>query len=52
MDNNSDGEVNLRDLVCDGSGFLDGIDADGNGYVDDLIGWDPSGYLGVDDADP
>ena len=52
MDNNSDGEINLRDLVCDGSGFLDGVDSDSNGYTDDLIGWDPSGYLGVDDADP
>ena len=52
MDNNSDGEYNLRDFVCEGSGFRDGIDADGNGYTDDLIGWDSSGYLGVDDPDP
>jgi hypothetical protein len=52
MDNNSDGNVDLRDLVCDGSGFLDGFDADNNGYVDDLIGWDCSGLYGTDDADP
>ena len=61
MDNNADGEINLRDLVYENtdnvfgastSVFLDGVDQDGNGYTDDLIGWDPSGYLGVDDPDP
>ena len=61
MDNNADGEINLRDLVYENvddvfgantSVFLDGIDQDGNGYADDLIGWDSSGYLGVDDSDP
>ena len=52
MDNNADGEVNLRDLVCEGSGFLDGFDADGNGYIDDLIGWDASGYYANSPADP
>ena len=61
MDNNADGEINLRDLVyandddvfgANTSVFLDGVDSDGNGYTDDLIGWDSSGYLGVDDSDP
>ena len=52
MDNNADGIVNLRDLVCEGSGFLDGVDADGNGYTDDIIGWDASGYYANSPADP
>ena len=52
MDNNADGIVNLRDLVCEGSGFLDGFDGDGNGYVDDILGWDASGYSAVSPDDP
>jgi len=52
MDVNGDGIVNLRDAVSDGSPFEDGIDDDGNGYTDDLIGWDSSGYYGTDDNDP
>jgi hypothetical protein len=51
-DLNADGEVNLRDAVSDGSPFEDGIDNDGNGYADDLLGWDPSGAYGTDDNDP
>ena len=61
MDNNGDGEINLRDLVYENdddiigtntSVFIDGIDQDGNGYADDILGWDPSGTYSVDDADP
>ena len=52
MDNNGDGILNLRDFVCEGSGFRDFIDGDNNGYTDDLLGWDASGYLGADDPDP
>ena len=51
-DINSDGEVNLRDAVSDGSPFEDTVDNDGNGYADDLLGWDVSGYYGTDDNDP
>ena len=52
MDVNADGFYNLRDAVSDGSPFEDGVDNDGNGYVDDLLGWDCSGYYGTDDNDP
>tara|TARA_B100001142_G_scaffold16101_2_gene15036 strand:- start:415 stop:3804 length:3390 start_codon:yes stop_codon:yes gene_type:complete len=61
MDNNGDGEINLRDLVYENddniigantSVFLDGVDQDGNGFADDIIGWDPSGTYSMDDADP
>jgi len=51
-DINSDGEINLRDAVSDGSPFEDTVDNDGNGYADDLLGWDASGYYGTDDNDP
>tara|TARA_B100000029_G_scaffold262914_1_gene259093 strand:+ start:9118 stop:11091 length:1974 start_codon:yes stop_codon:yes gene_type:complete len=33
-------------------GDLNGQDDDGNGYVDDLIGWDCSGYSGLQDNIP
>ena len=52
MDVNADGEINLRDAVSDGSPFEDGMDSDGNGYADDILGWDCSGYYGTDDNDP
>ena len=52
MDVNADGEINLRDAVSDGSPFEDGIDDDGNGYTDDILGWDSSGWYGPDDNDP
>ena len=51
-DLNGDGELNLRDAVSDGSPFEDGVDSDGNGYIDDLLGWDTSGSYGTDDNDP
>ena len=51
-DLNQDGFVNLRDAVSDGSPFEDFEDNDGNGYVDDLLGWDCSGDYGPDDNDP
>ena len=51
-DVNGDGEINLRDAVSDGSPFEDNIDSDGNGYIDDLLGWDSSGWYGPDDNDP
>ena len=34
------------------TGDLNGIDDDGNGYVDDLIGWDFGGTNGVPDNNP
>ncbi|MDP6852758.1 MAG: S8 family serine peptidase, partial [Candidatus Marinimicrobia bacterium] len=51
-DLNEDGVTNFRDALSSGSPFLDGSDADGNGYTDDLIGWDPAGTWGTDDPDP
>ena len=51
-DLNDDGEINLRDVIYDESPFEDGSDNDGNGYTDDIIGWDPSGTYGTDDNDP
>jgi len=51
-DLNGDGEINLRDAVSDGSPFEDSIDDDNNGYTDDLLGWDSSGWYGPDDNDP
>ena len=52
MDINGDGSINLRDAVSDGSPFEDFEDNDNNGYADDLLGWDPSGWYGTDDNDP
>ena len=51
-DLNGDGVVNLRDVVSNDSPFENGSDNDGNGYTDDIIGWDPSGNTGADDNDP
>ncbi|MBC8257292.1 MAG: S8 family serine peptidase [Candidatus Marinimicrobia bacterium] len=51
-DLNGDGEINLRDALAEGSPFIDGIDNDGNGYIDDIIGWDASGEFGSEDNDP
>ena len=51
-DLNEDGESNFRDALTSGSPFMDGIDNDGNGYVDDIIGWDASGQYGTEDSDP
>ncbi len=52
-DLNGDGEINLRDALTDESPFTDGNDNDGNGYIDDIIGWDVSGKWGEapDDED-
>lgn len=33
------------------SGDIDNIDTDGDGYIDDLIGWDPAGTTSAGDAD-
>ena len=52
MDINNDGQINLRDAVSEGSPFEDNEDNDGNGYEDDILGWDSSGYYGTDDNDP
>jgi hypothetical protein len=51
-DLNGDGYNNIRDALVAGSPFIDNIDNDGNGYVDDLIGWDASGISGTADNDP
>ena len=51
-DFNGDGFINIRDALYEGSPFIDGIDNDGNGYKDDLLGWDASGENGESDNDP
>ena len=50
-DFNEDGSIDLRDIFIEGSAFLDYLDNDGNGYVDDLIGWDPAGKWASHDPD-
>ncbi len=52
VDLNGDSEINFRDALFEGSPFIDGIDNDGNGYIDDIIGWDASGEWGTGDNDP
>ncbi|MFQ6613508.1 MAG: S8 family serine peptidase [Fidelibacterota bacterium] len=52
LDLNSDGVINLQDVVQTGSPFLDNADDDSNGFTDDIIGWDLSGWSGADDNDP
>ena len=51
-DLNEDGLVNLKDIFMEGSPYLDSSDNDGNGYADDLIGWDPAGKWSGNDPDP
>ncbi len=52
MDYNEDGEYNLRDILHENSPFMNGEDDDSNSYVDDLLGWDCSGYYGNSQPDP
>jgi len=52
VDLNGDGEINFRDALVEGSPFIDEIDNDGNGPIDDIIGWDASGKIGTPDNDP
>ena len=47
-DYNSDGDINLKDVVSNGSPFQDGVDSDQNGFIDDIIGWDASGSTHID----
>ena len=51
-DLNEDGITNLKDIFIEGSPYLDNLDNDGNGYADDLIGWDPAGKWNNVDPDP
>ena len=53
-DLNDDGISNLQDALFafPDSPFMDGIDNDENGYVDDIIGWDASGTSGTADNNP
>ncbi|NOZ07396.1 MAG: S8 family serine peptidase [FCB group bacterium] len=57
IDANLDGEINLEDAVASSSPFINGIDDDNwdnnsNSFIDDLIGWDLSGWSGTDDNNP
>ena len=51
-DLNEDGITNLKDIFIEGSPYLDNLHNDGNGYTDDLIGWDPAGKWNNVDPDP
>ena len=51
-DLNEDGSIDLKDIFVEGSPYLDYTDNDGNGYADDLIGWDPAGKWANVDPDP
>ena len=51
-DINEDNSIDLKDALSFGSPFMDGVDNDGNGYTDDLIGWDNAGTWGTPDNDP
>jgi subtilisin family serine protease len=46
IDYNGDTVVNLRDAIHASSPLTDGLDNDGNGFIDDILGWDfwDSGY--------
>lgn len=39
-DYNGDGTITLQDALAEGSPLLTGGDTDGNGYTDDIYGWD------------
>lgn len=39
-DYNVDGAITLTDALADGSPLLSGGDTDGNGFTDDIFGWD------------
>lgn len=45
-DYDNDGRITLKDAIASGSPMVNGSDTDGNGYADDLLGWDfwESGY--------
>ena len=44
-DSNQDGIINLKDVVHENSILLNNTDDDGNGFIDDIIGWDASGLV-------
>ncbi len=53
-DLNGDGKSNLQDVVSTNSPLADGSDNDGDGYIDNIIGWDTDESVGTadDDRDP
>jgi hypothetical protein len=53
-DADGNGITNLKDVISSGSFLADGSDDDGDGYKDNLIGWDTneSGSSSDDDRDP
>jgi len=42
-DHDGSGTLDLRDILHENSVLTDGIDGDGNGYIDDLLGYDLAG---------
>ena len=44
-DFNQDGVINLKDVIDENSILLNNTDDDGNGFIDDIIGWDASGFV-------
>ena len=41
-DANGSGEANLKDVISSNSYLTDNLDNDGDGYIDNIIGWDVS----------
>ena len=55
-DFNSSGSTNLQDALHSSSPYMDGVDdddwdADPTTFIDDLLGWDPSGVTSGNDPD-
>ena len=50
MDINLDGEYNFKDVLDPSSDFVNGIDEDGDGYADDILGYDFVSYESSEDG--
>lgn len=50
-DVNGDGKTDLKDVLSQNSLITDGIDNDGDGYIDNIIGWDCDEFSGSGDDD-
>ncbi|MEA2076542.1 MAG: S8/S53 family peptidase [Candidatus Marinimicrobia bacterium] len=50
-DINNNGTADLRDVISSNSLFINGVDDDTDGYIDNIIGWDTDGATSADDDD-
>ncbi len=51
-DFNGNGRIDANDLLADNVHWVNGSDDDGNGYIDDLVGWDFAGNSGTVGTNP